>query len=105
MSQKTEVTFTRYVKFKGHRYAAGAKVSVNAEDFAALDTAEAIHYSDKPSKESNALDLAELSRKELEKVKNDELKAYLDGHGIDYPSDAVKADLVKLVTSMKGDGN
>lgn len=103
MSQKTQVTFIRHVKFGGGRYKTGATAEVEAKDFDALDAAQVISYRDRPVKETDASDLSKLTRKELEKVKNDELKAYLDAEGIDYTSDAVKADLVDLILSKEGD--
>lgn len=48
-------------------------------------------------KEQEVNDLASMSREELEKVKNDDLKAYLDKKEIEYSSNAVKDDLIKLV--------
>jgi hypothetical protein len=45
-------------------------------------------------------DLYELSREELEKIKNDDLKAFLNKEGIDFKSDAVKEDLVNLILGV-----
>lgn len=94
---KTQVTFLRNVKFNGKHYTQGAKESVNAKDFEALDAAKAIDYKERPVKETNASNFAELNRKDLEKVKNNELKAYLEEQGVEYAADVVKTDLIDLI--------
>ncbi len=42
-------------------------------------------------------DYSTFTEAELEKVKNDDLKAYLDAKGVDYKSDAVKKDFIKAI--------
>ncbi|AYC28720.1 HeH/LEM domain-containing protein [Paenisporosarcina cavernae] len=47
--------------------------------------------------EGELVDYFTLSREELEKVKNDDLKAFLDQEEIEYPSTAKKEELIDLV--------
>lgn len=42
-------------------------------------------------------DYSTFSESELKKVKNDDLKAYLDAQKIKYPSDAIKEDYVNAI--------
>lgn len=42
-------------------------------------------------------DYAKMSEAELKKIKNDELKAYLDANDVEYPSDAIKEDLINAI--------
>ncbi|MFP3322073.1 hypothetical protein R0K05_03160 [Planococcus sp. SIMBA_160] len=44
-----------------------------------------------------AADYSTFTEAELKKVKNDDLKAYLDAKGVEYKSDAVKEDYVKAI--------
>ncbi|MFJ6415012.1 Ish1 domain-containing protein [Terribacillus saccharophilus] len=37
------------------------------------------------------------TEEQLQKVKNDDLKAFLDAEGVDYKSDATKEDLIKAI--------
>lgn len=46
---------------------------------------------------SNGVDYFALSREELEKVKNDDLKAFLDKEGLDYDAKANKEDLINSI--------
>ena len=45
----------------------------------------------------DAADYSTFTEAELKKVKNDDLKAYLDAKGVEYKSDAVKEDYVKAI--------
>lgn len=47
--------------------------------------------------ETEAADYSTFTEAELKKVKNDDLKAYLDAKGVEYKSDAVKEDYVKAI--------
>ncbi|NMH67287.1 hypothetical protein HF072_00520 [Bacillus sp. RO3] len=47
--------------------------------------------------EAKAQDLNELSDAELKKVKNDDMKAYLDKEGIEYKSDDTKDELIARI--------
>ncbi|WP_226639314.1 hypothetical protein [Priestia flexa] len=47
--------------------------------------------------QSNQVDLFDLSREELEKVKKDEIKAFLDNEGIQYNDSALKPELINIV--------
>lgn len=47
--------------------------------------------------ESQTEDYTNFSEAELKKVKNDELKAYLDSKKIEYPSDAIKEDYINAI--------
>lgn len=47
--------------------------------------------------EKEAADYSTFTEAELKKVKNDDLKAYLDAKGVEYKSDAVKEDYVKAI--------
>lgn len=49
------------------------------------------------AKENALEDYAGYSESELKKVKNDDLKAYLDAQKIEYPSDAIKEDYVNAI--------
>ncbi|MCJ0932927.1 HeH/LEM domain-containing protein [Virgibacillus halodenitrificans] len=42
-------------------------------------------------------DYSKLPQSKLRKVKNDELKGYLDEKGVEYNSDAKKEDLINLI--------
>lgn len=42
-------------------------------------------------------DYSTFTQAELKKVKNDDLKSYLDFKGISYASDAIKEDYIKLI--------
>lgn len=46
---------------------------------------------------ANEENYATYSEAELKKVKNDDLKAYLDDNNISYPQDAIKEDLVNAI--------
>lgn len=46
---------------------------------------------------SNDVDYFSLTRDELEKVKNDDLKAFLDKEGLEYESKANKDDLIDVI--------
>ena len=50
------------------------------------------------AKEDKANDYASLSTEELEGITNNDLKAYLDGQGVEYPSKVNKDELIALVT-------
>lgn len=52
---------------------------------------------DPESAQPSAEDYSQLSGAELKKVKNDDLKAYLDAHEIEYASDAIKEDLINAI--------
>ena len=43
-------------------------------------------------------DYSKLSTEELEGITNNDLKAYLDGQGVEYPSKVNKDELIALVT-------
>lgn len=49
------------------------------------------------AKENALEDYAGYSEAELKKVKNDDLKAYLDAKEISYPQDAIKEDYVNAI--------
>ena len=42
-------------------------------------------------------DYSAFSEADLKKVKNAELKAYLDAHTIEYPADAIKEDYINAI--------
>ena len=46
---------------------------------------------------ANEVDYSTSTREELEKVKNDDLKAYLDREGLDYEAKAIKEDLINAI--------
>jgi len=46
---------------------------------------------------TNEVDYSTSSREELEKVKNDDLKAYLDKEGLEYESKAIKENLINVI--------
>jgi hypothetical protein len=46
---------------------------------------------------SNDVDYFALSREELEKIKNDDLKAFLDKEGLAYETKAIKEDLINVI--------
>ncbi|MBG9549762.1 hypothetical protein [Cytobacillus firmus] len=47
---------------------------------------------------TNEVDYFALSAEELQEIKNDDLKAFLDKEGINYKSNDTKDDLIKLIT-------
>ncbi|OHX39226.1 hypothetical protein [Cytobacillus oceanisediminis] len=47
---------------------------------------------------TNEVDYFTLSAEELQEIKNDDLKAFLDKEGINYKSNDTKDDLIKLIT-------
>lgn len=47
---------------------------------------------------TNEIDYFTLSAEELQEIKNDDLKAFLDKEGISYKSSDNKDDLIKLIT-------
>ena len=49
------------------------------------------------AKENALEDYAGYSEAELKKVKNDDLKAYLDAKSISYPQDAIKEDYINAI--------
>lgn len=49
------------------------------------------------AKENALDDYAGYSEAELKKVRNDDLKAYLDARKIEYPSDAIKEDYINAI--------
>lgn len=53
--------------------------------------------SDPEAVEPSTEDYSTLTESELKKIKNDDLKAYLDAHEIEYASDAIKEDLVNAI--------
>lgn len=46
---------------------------------------------------ANDVDYFASSREELEKVKNDDLKAFLDKEGLAYEAKAIKEDLINVI--------
>lgn len=51
----------------------------------------------KGNKENEDVDYFTLSREQLEKVKNDDLKAFLNKEEMEFPSDAKKDELIDLI--------
>lgn len=52
---------------------------------------------DTKAPEASTEDYSTFTASDLKKVKNDDLKAYLDSHEIEYASDAIKEDLVNAI--------
>lgn len=46
---------------------------------------------------ANEVDYSASTREELVKVKNEDLKAYLDREGLDYEAKAIKEDLINVI--------
>lgn len=53
--------------------------------------------SDVEEAEVNTEDYSTYSESELKKVKNDDLKAYLEANNISYPQDAIKEDYINAI--------
>lgn len=91
---KVQVKFNRNVKYGKERYTNGQSLAVSKSEYEALFESGVIGRVDDLPED---VDFFTLSREELEKVKNDDLKAFLDKEGIEYETKAIKEDLVKLI--------
>jgi hypothetical protein len=89
-----KVTFNRNVKFGNDRYAKNAKASVSKEDYEVLLKSGVVgEVADIPED----VDYLTLSREELRKVKNDDLKAFLDKESLVYESTFTKEELINVI--------
>ncbi|MCP3741457.1 hypothetical protein [Rossellomorea sp. BNER] len=78
------------VRYNGDRYEKGKSLEIEKK-----------HFDDKlfsrSEEDDQDLDYFDLSTEKLKKVSNDDLKAFLEKESIDYPSNAVKEELIKLI--------
>lgn len=91
---KVQVKFNRNVKYGKELYTNGQSLAVSKEDYDSLFESGVIGEVDDLPED---VDFFTLTREELEKVKNDDLKAFLDKEGIGYETKAIKEDLINLV--------
>ena len=91
---KVQVTFNRNVKYGNELYAQNGKASVSKEDYENLLKSGVIgEVEDIPED----VDYLTLSREELRKVKNDDLKAFLDKESLVYESNFAKEELINVI--------
>lgn len=79
------------VRYNGEDYLPGEEFSVDDKHF------DEKLFVQVDGEESNGEDYFTYSAEELAKVKNDDLKAFLDKEQIPYASDDKKEDLIKLI--------
>jgi hypothetical protein len=91
---KVNVTFNRHVKFKEDRYATGETTSVSKQEYELLVEANVI---DPVEDVPKGVDYFGSTREELSKVKNDDLKAFLDNESLVYESSFTKEELINVI--------
>ncbi|MRX54839.1 hypothetical protein GJU41_12725 [Bacillus idriensis] len=91
---KIQVSFNRNVKIGEDRYAAGESATVSKKDYESLLESGVINSVDSVPED---VDFFGLSREELSKVKNDDLKAFLDIEGLAYESSFTKEELINVI--------
>lgn len=77
------------VRYNGKSYREGDFLSIKEE-----------HFNDKlflASEDQDDVNIGELTEEELKKVKNDDIRAYLDGENVEYEAKANKKALIALV--------
>ncbi len=91
---KVQVKFNRNVKYGKELYTNGQSLVVSKEEYDSLFESGVIGEVDDLPED---VDYFTSQRDELEKVKNDDLKAFLDKEGIEYETRANKEDLINLI--------
>lgn len=94
---KVQVTFNRNVKYGNDRYAKNAKVPVSKEEYVALFKSGVVGEVDVPADEPEDIDYLTYTREQLGKVKNDDLKAFLDKESLVYESTFTKEELINVI--------
>jgi len=92
---KVQVTFNRNVKYGSERYARDSKLSVSKEEYETLLETGVIAELENAPKDD--VDYLTYSREELKKVKNDDLKAFLDKESLTYESNFTKEELINVI--------
>jgi len=91
---KVQVTFNRNVKYGNDRYAKNSKASVSKQDYEELLKLGVVGEVEDLARD---VDYLTLSREELRKVKNDDLKAFLDKESLVYDSAFTKEELISVI--------
>lgn len=84
------------VRYDGGRYLKGETIEIKEEHFNEA-LFEAVEVDESEGGPSTDVDYSLFTEEELKKVKNDDLKAFLEGKQVEYPSSANKDELIKLV--------
>jgi hypothetical protein len=91
---QVKVTFNRNVKYGNDRYAKNAKASVSKKEYEDLFASGVVGEVDDVPEDVNYFSL---SREELGKVKNDDLKAFLNDNVLGYESGFTKEQLINVI--------
>ncbi|PUB12620.1 hypothetical protein [Paenisporosarcina sp. OV554] len=95
---QVKVTFNRNVKYGNERYVENAKLSVSKEEYEALFKSGVVgEVDDVPGDEPEDVDYLTFSREQLGKVKNDDLKAFLDKESLVYEDNFTKPQLINVI--------
>ena len=89
-----QVTFNRNVKYGNERYAKNAKASVSKKEYEDLFASGVVGEVDDVPED---VDYLTFSREELGKVKNEDLKAFLDKESLVYESNFTKPQLINVI--------
>lgn len=94
---KVQVIFNRNVKYGNERYTQNAKASVSKEDYEDLFKSGVIGEVDVPADVPEDVDYLTYTREQLGKVKNDDLKAFLDKESLVYEDTFTKPQLIDAI--------
>jgi len=99
---KVQVTFNRNVKYGNERYAQNAKLSVSKKEYEDLIKSGVVgELDDVPADEPEDVDYLTFTREQLGKVKNDDLKAFLDKESLVYEENFTKPQLINVILGEK----
>jgi hypothetical protein len=73
------------------------RVTQRAYDVVYRNQGYALADAEEMEEATNDVDFFSLSREELKKVKNDDLKAFLDKEGLAYEDKAIKEELINVI--------
>ena len=95
---QVKVTFNRNVKYGDELYAVNAKLSVSKEEYEDLFKSGVVgEVDDVPEDEPEDVDYLTFSREQLGKVKNDDLKAFLERESLVYEPNFTKPQLINVI--------
>lgn len=92
-----KVTFIKNAKVNSRRFKINDSLEVDKKEYDELLEAEVITTVDEAEFEGPNQDLSSLSIEELQKIKNDDMKVFLDSKEIQYESKATKDELIALI--------